>query len=49
MDNFANLITSDKQPYFEKAAESKGLPPEMIEKDFWVCWVLKKLLLCYQL
>lgn len=43
MDEFANLTTNEKQPYFEKAAASKGLSPIMIEKDFWICWVLKKL------
>jgi len=43
VDKFANLATKEKQLYFEKTAAAKGLPSEMIEKDFWVCWILKKL------
>ena len=28
---------------FAETAERKGLPEAIIEKDFWVCWVLKQL------
>jgi hypothetical protein len=27
----------------EQAQDKLGLPPATIEKDFWVCWTLKKL------
>lgn len=43
MDNFANLPESDKQAYYEFTADKKGLPKNIIEKDFWVCWTLKQL------
>src|SRR5215471_3490965 len=28
---------------FVEAADRKGLPVAIVEKDFWVCWVLKQL------
>lgn len=43
MDAFAKQRESDKQAYFEVASEKKGLPQQIIEKDFWVCWTLKRL------
>jgi len=43
MDIFAGKSVAEKDPYFELAAGRKGLPEEIIEKDFWVCWTLKHL------
>jgi predicted nucleotidyltransferase component of viral defense system len=28
---------------FAETADRRGLPEAIIEKDFWVCWVLKQL------
>lgn len=43
VDQFANKTDSDKQAFFELASDRKGLPEQIIEKDFWVCWTLKQL------
>lgn len=43
MEIFANKSEKDKQAYYEFTADKKGLPKNIIEKDFWVCWTLKQL------
>lgn len=43
MDNFIKLSDSDKRAYFEVAADKLNVLPQFIEKDFWVCWILKNL------
>lgn len=43
MDRFAVLPASEKTPYFDTMAGKLGILPEMVEKDFWVCWTLEKL------
>lgn len=43
MDDFAKLPSSERKPYFEMAAANSGLEEHIIEKDFWVCWTLKRL------
>ncbi len=41
MDKFLLLSKDDKQAYFGVAADSLNVMPQLIEKDFWVCWILK--------
>ena len=41
MDKFLLLKDSDKQAYFEVVAHDLDVMPQLIEKDFWVCWLLK--------
>ncbi len=43
MDKFAQLSQNQRAEVFEASAEERGLVPAIIEKDFWVCWILKKL------
>lgn len=43
VDRFAILPASEKIPYFDTMASQLGILPEMVEKDFWVCWTLEKL------
>lgn len=43
MDKFANLPADERETYFQEAAARLGLPPHVVEKDFWVCWTLKRL------
>lgn len=43
LDIFANQPEREKQVYYEFIADKKGLPRNIIEKDFWVCWTLKQL------
>ena len=43
MDDFAKLPSEERQTYFEQAAAQRGLTAQVIEKDFWVCWGLRRL------
>lgn len=43
LDEIAALSSSDRQGYFAVAADSLPLPSiAVVEKDFWVCWLLQK-------
>jgi hypothetical protein len=41
MDKFASLDAKDKRAYFDVAAANLNIMPQLVEKDFWVCWILK--------
>ncbi len=41
MDNFLLLKEGDRQVYFKVVADKLDVMPQLIEKDFWVCWILK--------
>ncbi len=41
MDKFIQLRNKDKRAYFETAAADLNVMPQLVEKDFWVCWILK--------
>ncbi|MGC9452862.1 MAG: nucleotidyl transferase AbiEii/AbiGii toxin family protein [Oceanipulchritudo sp.] len=43
MDEFAALPPSDREPYIRETAARMNISEVIIEKDFWVCWVLEKL------
>ena len=43
MDKVAKLSRSDRADLFNETAARMGLNPVIIEKDFWVCWMLKQL------
>lgn len=43
MDDVARLAPQDRSDLFRAAAEAKGVTVQIIEKDFWVCWVLRQL------
>ena len=49
MDSFARLPSDERQLYFEQAAAKLGMNALLIEKDFWVCWSLKRLFLLDEL
>ena len=38
--DFLNLPPDERRLYFELAAQRRGLLPVILEKDFWVCWLL---------
>lgn len=43
MDDVARLPKSDRADLFQAAASMRGnILPTVIEKDFWVCWTLKR-------
>jgi len=43
MDKVAQLNQSDRADLFNETAARMGLNPMIVEKDFWVCWILKHL------
>jgi len=43
LDTFAQLPATEQEAYFIEAASRLSLPPHVVEKDFWVCWTLKRL------
>src|SRR5207302_4046217 len=43
MDDVARLPFTDRMDLFLATARRRGLTAEIIEKDFWVCWTLKRL------
>jgi hypothetical protein len=45
MDKLARLPAPDRRDIFLEAAAKRGIRPTIIEKDFWVCVVLKLLFL----
>ena len=44
MDDIARLPASDRSELFGTASSRRGdMRPALIEKDFWVCWTLKRI------
>lgn len=43
MDAFAQHDPEEREGYFVEAAARLRLTPPVVEKDFWVCWTLKRL------
>lgn len=41
MNKFVLLTHKDKRAYFEVAAAHLNIMPQLVEKDLWVCWILK--------
>ena len=40
---FFQLPNADRKVYVDEAAARRGLSPVIVEKDFWVCWLLSVL------
>ncbi len=43
MNKVSNLPDQQRRELFRESAALRGMNPAVIEKDFWVCWVLKQL------
>lgn len=43
MDDFARKVGAERLPFINEAAVKRDVTPVIIEKDFWVCWTLKRL------
>ncbi len=43
MDKFANKPEQERRDILQEAASRRDLAEIIIEKDFWVCWTLKRL------
>ncbi len=41
MLEFAKLPLSETEPYFQETANRRGLTKLIVEKDFWVCFMLR--------
>ncbi|MCI0680903.1 MAG: nucleotidyl transferase AbiEii/AbiGii toxin family protein [Gemmataceae bacterium] len=37
---FLELSADERRPYIEQAATQRNISPVILEKDFWVCWLL---------
>jgi len=42
MDEIAQLHAGERILYFIESASRIGLSPQVVEKDFWVCWILRR-------
>ena len=42
MDDFARLSAGEREEVFKETAAKKGIAWHLIEKDFWVCWSLRR-------
>jgi len=40
MDTWAKATPKDREALFNQTASVKGISSEIVEKDFWVCWIL---------
>jgi hypothetical protein len=43
LNSIARMPANMRAELFAETADRKGLPDAIVEKDFWVCWVLKQL------
>ncbi len=43
MDDFARRSAGERRVFIEEAAAQRDLTTVVIEKDFWVCWTLRRL------
>jgi hypothetical protein len=43
LNKIARMPASERAELFAETADRKGLSDAIVEKDFWVCWVLKQL------
>jgi hypothetical protein len=43
LNGIARMAASERAEVFAETADRKGVAEAIIEKDFWVCWVLKQL------
>jgi hypothetical protein len=44
VDEFARLPADERRAFIGEAAARRGLTALVIEKDFWVCWTLRRLI-----
>jgi len=43
LDKVARMTPKDREGVFQECAARRGVRGVVIEKDFWVCWILQKL------
>ncbi|HZG44570.1 MAG TPA: nucleotidyl transferase AbiEii/AbiGii toxin family protein [Longimicrobium sp.] len=45
MDQVAKWRPEERAELFQETASRRGVLPAIVEKDFWVCWTLRRLFL----
>ena len=40
MDKIAGIPQQERNELFQETAAGMGIPEAIVEKDFWVCWIL---------
>ena len=43
LNRIAQMAAGERADVFSETADRKGLAGAIVEKDFWVCWILKQL------
>src|SRR5437016_8974914 len=43
MDKVASLTIEERRELFSEAGSQRRISPAIMEKDFWVCWILRRL------
>jgi len=43
MDGVASWSPEDRKELFQLTESKRGIPAALVEKDFWVCWILDKI------
>ena len=43
MITFANLPAKERELFFRQYQQLRGIDPVIVEKDFWVCWLLGRI------
>lgn len=49
MSDFATLPPRERDQYFRRVQQDRGIPAFYVEKDFWVCWMLARVFTCHGL
>jgi hypothetical protein len=49
MDTWAKAAPKDREALFNQTASTRGISPEIVEKDFWVCWTLVQIFQLHEL
>ena len=43
MSTFATLPPKERELFFRQYQQKHGVDPVIVEKDFWVCWLLARI------
>ena len=43
MSTFATLPPDERSLFFRQYQQTRGIDPVIVEKDFWVCWLLGRI------
>ena len=43
MSPFATLPAKERELFFRQDQQQRGIDPVIVEKDFWVCWLLGRI------